>query len=68
MTSLLDWVDSEMDKIEADERFYYKSALVQINAPLALEQVGMHTRHRTLNQVRLMITSTLRKPVKKPRS
>ena len=32
-------------EVEADERFHYKTALVEVNAPLALLQVELDTKH-----------------------
>jgi hypothetical protein len=46
-----DEIRSEIKKIEADERFHYEPANVEINAPLALEQVSMKARRRALRWV-----------------
>ncbi len=35
-------------RIDADERYHYPPALVQINAPLALEQVAMSAKVQAL--------------------
>jgi len=48
---LLEWVRSEIAVIEADERFHYKPALVQINTPLALIRVERKARMWTLKEV-----------------
>lgn len=37
--------------VEADERYYYKSALVQFNAPLALIQVELGASRRTAQRI-----------------
>ena len=37
--------------IEADARYHYPPALVQVNAPLALEQMGMEVSMRVLKKV-----------------
>lgn len=37
---------SQIAEIKADERYSYKPALVQVNAPLALIQVEMHAKVR----------------------
>ena len=38
----------ELEGIEADERVYYEPATVQINAPLALIQVGLDNTYAAL--------------------
>jgi hypothetical protein len=38
-------------EIDSDERYHYKPALVQINAPLALIQVQMEAEARALSWV-----------------
>jgi len=45
------WACKEIAEVEADERFHYEPAAVQINAPLALEQVALKARHRSATQV-----------------
>ena len=45
------WLRAEIKKIEADERFKYPPATVFSNAPLALIQVELKSRHRVLTQV-----------------
>ena len=37
-------IENEIAVIDADERFHYKPAMVQINAPLALIQVHLEAR------------------------
>lgn len=37
---------AQIAEIKGDERFKYKPALVQVNAPLALIQVEMHSKVR----------------------
>jgi hypothetical protein len=41
-------IRKRLSDIDADERFHYPPALVQINAPLALIQVELETTARTL--------------------
>ena len=50
------WIDAEIARIDADERFHYPPANVQVNVVLALEQMGMGSRHDVLKQVRAMLT------------
>jgi len=54
---LRDWLKAEIKKIDDDERFHYEPALVQINAPLALEQVAMKSRMRTLKEVQSLLNA-----------
>ncbi|RLA42177.1 MAG: hypothetical protein DRQ64_00345 [Gammaproteobacteria bacterium] len=57
---LLRWAQAWINKIEADERHHYEPALVQVNAPLALIQVGMKGNMEVLialrDKLRLGIT------------
>jgi len=46
-----EWVRAEIAEIDADERHHYKPADVRVNAPLALEQVGMSSRMQVLKKV-----------------
>ena len=41
-------IRKRIDAIDADDRFHYPPALVEINAPLALIQVGMSAEIRAL--------------------
>ena len=54
---LRDWLKAEIKKIDDDARFHYEPALVQINAPLALEQVAMKARMRTLKEVQSLLNA-----------
>ena len=47
-----DYVREGLSTINNDERHHYKPALVQINAPLALEQVNMKARKFVFEGVR----------------
>lgn len=57
-SAALAYVHDELEKIEADERFHYEPAHVQINAPLALIQVGMKARHATLTKMKALLTGS----------
>lgn len=52
-----DFVEKEIAIIEADVRYHYKPALVQVNAPLALIQVEMGSRMATLRQIQELLKS-----------
>ena len=45
-------VDDEIATIESDERYQDEPALVQINAPLALIQVGMSAKMGLLKKLK----------------
>lgn len=51
LAEALTWARAEIATIEADERYHYKPANVQVNAPLALEQIGMSSRMQVLKKV-----------------
>lgn len=51
LDEILAWARSRLEWIENDERFHYKPARVDVNAPLALEQVAMSVEHRCLKAV-----------------
>ncbi|HEY6110568.1 MAG TPA: hypothetical protein VIV56_16820 [Gemmatimonadales bacterium] len=42
---------AELREIDADARFHYPCATIQINAPLALEQLQMETRVRFAQRI-----------------
>ena len=44
-------IRAEIERLEEDERYQQKPALVEINAPLALIQVEIESRIRTLKWV-----------------
>lgn len=44
------WIVKQIGEIERDERYHYEPADVFINAPLALIQVDLKSRMRTLKQ------------------
>lgn len=48
LSELKEWAQSRIDDIEADERFGYPPAKVEVNAPLALIQVQLKAEHRIL--------------------
>ena len=53
---LIEWLQEEIDKIENDDRHHYAPALVQVNAPLALIQVGLETRKQALQQMKKILS------------
>ncbi len=55
MNKLLEWIDAELAKITTDERYRAKTALVQVNAPLALIQVALKARWQALQDARAFI-------------
>lgn len=54
-------IDDEIKIIEADERFDYPPAQVDINAPLALIQVDLKARHNTLTSLKDRLEKVLSK-------
>ena len=44
-------VKALLEEVEKDERLYYKSATISINAPLALIQLSLETRVNALREV-----------------
>lgn len=50
IAKVLALMDAEVAEIEADERHHYPIAIVQVNAPLALIQLEMSTRRRTIER------------------
>mgnify|MGYP000238057724 CR=1 FL=1 len=48
---LEEYLNNQISIIEKDDRFHYKKADIQINAPLALIQVDLVARHRALTDV-----------------
>ena len=54
-TELKAWVRQQIIAIEADERYHYKPASIQVNAPLALIQLDMNSRMTVLKQVLKML-------------
>jgi len=44
-------IKEEMEQLQADERLSYPPALVQVNAPLALIQVELKAKLKTLQWV-----------------
>lgn len=49
------FIDEQIERIDDDERYHYKPALVQINAPLALIQVEMGGMMKILQCVKKII-------------
>lgn len=49
------WIAAEKKKIDDDDRFHYKPALVHVNAPLALIQVAMGARHEVLLEMERLL-------------
>jgi hypothetical protein len=52
----IEYIDRHIAEIDGDERYHYKRALVDINAPLALIQVDMDAEMRMLKTVRKLLT------------
>ena len=50
-----EFVRIEMLKIVSDERYHYKSALVDVNAPLALEQTCMGAKIEILQKLKAIL-------------
>ena len=46
-----DYIQQEIDKIESDDRYNYPPANIMINAPLAIIQIEMKSRHKALTEV-----------------
>jgi hypothetical protein len=46
-----DEIRAELKKVEADERLSYPCATIQVNAPLALIQLGLETKRDTLKWI-----------------
>ena len=53
-----EFIKDEIAKIEADERYHYKPALVEVNAPLALIQVEMGSRMQTLKEIEAILDNS----------
>lgn len=53
------YIDAEIEEIEADERYHYEDAAVQINAPLALIQVSLKSRMRMLKDFREVLDKSI---------
>jgi len=60
---LIHKVEHCIGQIEADARFHYKPAQVDINAPLALIQVELDTKYSTLMWVYDQLTELNNEPV-----
>jgi hypothetical protein len=50
-----DIIGAEIDQIESDPRYHYKSALVQVKAPLALEQTVMGAKMEILKKLKKLL-------------
>ena len=55
LTSIKFYVTAGINTIDGDKRYHYKPARVEVNAPLALEQMAMHARMRTLKELETML-------------
>lgn len=51
MESLKIIIQDKVLEIEKDKRFNYTPASVLINAPLAIIQVGLKTKHNTYSEI-----------------
>ena len=49
------FVKAEMTKIDTDERYHYETALLQVNAPLALIQLEMSAKMVILKKVKALL-------------
>ena len=57
-STLLEWIDTQIKRIDEDERYHYEPALAQVNAPLALIQVEMEAQMRVLKAIRKRLLGT----------
>lgn len=55
MKELIEFIEKNIKEIEDDERFHYKPALTEVNAPLALIQLEMETRMVLLKQIKIIL-------------
>ena len=60
LSDLIQYVDSETEKIDKDPRFHYPTAVYQINAPLAFIQQDMESRMSVLKRVRKLIDEVIK--------
>ena len=44
-------IQSKISEIENNTRFHYSPASVLINAPLAIIQIGLKTKHQTYSEI-----------------
>ena len=63
MKELVQYIQKEIEEIESDPRWSYKDATVQTNAPLALIQVGMKSRHQALTEILNQVNAISTKPL-----
>lgn len=47
----IDEIKKKIEEIEGDERLYYPAAKVQVNAPLALQQIAMKAKLEILKWI-----------------
>ena len=64
---ICEFVSSQIIEIEADPRYHYKPALVQVNAPLALIQVELGAKMNVLKKIQKM-AGKYRRPVSRSSS
>lgn len=57
LSDIKKYVKAQKEELEKDERYSYPSADVNINAPLALIQMGMEARMSVLKEVLKIIES-----------
>lgn len=55
----LNFIDQQIAEVEADDRYHYKSANIQTNAPLALIQVDLKAKMRALQSVKAVLLEEL---------
>jgi len=51
MNELKQYIISEIEKIDNNHAFIQRDALVLVNSPLALTQIGLKSRRRALEDV-----------------
>ena len=44
-------IDNMLSRVEGDKRLYYGTAIIQINAPLALIQLVLETQSNTIRDI-----------------
>lgn len=55
LKKIREFVKTEMIRITSDERYHYPSALVDVNAPLALEQTCMGAKMEILQKLKVIL-------------
>lgn len=55
VSDILAWVDEAIATIDADERYHYPTATIDVNAPLALIQVSFEAQISVLKRLKAEI-------------